>query len=253
MFCFPDWMVCGTGARPVSFPVARMSAGQASAIVSSLKRAQPQPPGATVSVFGGGVAHSSSGGSAQPGGPVQGVVLHGLPRPPHAGSHAHRGLKHGVAAFSSAPLPAAPETARAARAAGSLSSPSLPLTSSSQSSSSSSGPEAESAAELSETNDGSNGGSSSNSSNRSNSSSHPKGHHLNPGDVVLHGSIAMPPMPPVEFLRRILVLHRYDVVPVSSLRTSANFYHRKPTPEQVRHKRAVACVSWRARVGLSAR
>lgn len=41
------------------------------------------------------------------------------------------------------------------------------------------------------------------------------------------------PLPPAEFLRRILTLHNYDAQPVSSLATSADFYHRKPTAAQI--------------------
>ena len=36
-----------------------------------------------------------------------------------------------------------------------------------------------------------------------------------PGVLAVPASMAMPPMPPAEFLRRILTAHHYDTAPVS--------------------------------------
>lgn len=217
----------------------RMSAGQASAIASSLKRAQPQPVGKTASVFGGGVAHSTDS-SSQRGGPVQGVVLHGVSNARNVqsasnsggSSRAGNGSRSGVAAFQNTPL-----VSEATRATASSGSP--PATAGRCKRRVNCEDDGSSSADPNERHDGSEGGS---------SNSGGDGGGRKPvvpivpkcADVVVHGGVKMPPMPPVEFLRRILVLHRYDVGPISSLNTSGAYYHRKPTPEQVKRQHPCA-------------
>jgi len=206
-----------------------MSAGQASAIASSLKRAQPQPVGKTASVFGGGVAHSTNA-TSQRGGPVQGVVLHGVSDASHPdcarnsgnSSRTCSGSRSGVAAFQNTPSVSEATHATSASA-------------------SSGSPVATSGRSKRRANCEDDGSSSTDSNESSSGSSSSSSGGRKPAvpivpkcaDVVVHGGVKMPPMPPVEFLRRILVLHRYDVGPVSSLSTSGAYYHRKPTPEQV--------------------
>ena len=203
----------------------RMSAGQASAIASSLKRAQPQPVGKTASVFGGGVAHSAP---SHRGGPVQGVVLHGVSSASNSdaarnsgnGSRTGSGSRSGVAAFQN--TPSVSEAAQATNTRTLSGSP------------------AATAGRSKRRSNCEDDGSSSTDSNESSGGG--SGGRKPPvpivpkcADVVVHGGVKMPPMPPVEFLRRILVLHRYDVGLVCSLNTSGSYYHRKPTPEQVSH------------------
>lgn len=44
--------------------------------------------------------------------------------------------------------------------------------------------------------------------------------------------LSVPPVPPAELLERILVLHKYDIHPIQA--NLSDYYHSKPTPEQVR-------------------
>lgn len=50
-----------------------------------------------------------------------------------------------------------------------------------------------------------------------------------PGSVP--ASLNQPPIPPVEFMQRILAVHEYDAVPIDALKSP--IYRTKPTPDQI--------------------